>query len=266
MIVWCAYCQTFQGEVPPYSQSTVSHGMCEPCSRSNMEWSDEEAARIQSLAALHRRFWQAGRNGDAEALEALAERGIRAGVRPLDMLFGFAAPALTKVGELWANNELTIEDEHRFTRSCESLATLVERQASVDAAHAELESDVEGSVLLARVEGNTHTLGIRFARLGLMSLGIRSHVLVEDATAERLLEQVLIGKHPVVGLSVALPCQAKALQRAIDTLLGDARFKGRIVVAGGVINEGLTLPVDSSRVHFLVRTKFDETVAPLFRA
>ncbi len=265
MIVWCAYCQTFQGEAPPYSKMTLTHGMCATCSKSGLEWTEEESERIQTLAGLHRKFWKAGRDGDPDRIKDLAERGIQAGVRPIDLLFGFAAPALAKVGEMWANNTLTFEDEHRFTRSCEYLATLVAQQAGLASPDQDLQPGEDGSVLLASVQGSKHTLGPRFASLGLMSLGIRSHVLLHDTLPEALLEHALVGNHLVVGLSVALFTQAAALQLTVDTFLLDPRFEGRIVVAGGAVNEGLRLPVESPRLHFLDRPRFDEEVAALFR-
>jgi methanogenic corrinoid protein MtbC1 len=260
MIKWCAYCQKYQGEQPPFSDNTVSHGMCQDCGVRGLEWSPEEEDRIGRLADLNRRIWAAGRSGDQEELTAVVQEALRSRVRPIDLLFGIAGPALVRVGELWASNELTVADEHQFTRVCEKLVRLI-------AGHIGRREAVpsSGSVLLANVQGNEHFLGIEFVKLGLESIGLRAELSLLDIPAERLVDLAAEGRHPAVGISISMHSQVESLVRTLRAFQDRSSFTGRIFVGGAIVNNGFELSGAFPSVRFLSRPVFSEAEGLQFR-
>lgn len=257
MIHWCAFCQTFQGETPPFERKDVSHGLCVSCAKTGIDWSDEQEARVRGLADLNRRFWAAGLVGDPDAMIALAEEAVREGIRPIDLLFGLAGPLLVKVGDLWESGELTVAEEHRFTFACEAVIRLVSRHVKTPVASG-------GSVLLSTIEGNEHTLGLRFAQLGLASIGIASTWVTQELPPRGIVELALSGGHSVVGLSISMADQVSSLQRTLEAFGSETSFKGRILVGGAGVTEELASRFPAENTRFLVRPRFREDEKVLY--
>lgn len=89
LIRWCAYCQQFLGEIPPYSNLEATHGMCKKCVARGLDLGKEELEKLQEIAEMQRKFWDAGVLGDVQEVEILISHGLQMGLRPIDMLLGF---------------------------------------------------------------------------------------------------------------------------------------------------------------------------------
>ncbi|MBA2627542.1 MAG: cobalamin B12-binding domain-containing protein, partial [Gemmatimonadales bacterium] len=262
MIIWCAYCQRFQGEVPPFERREVSHGLCRRCEPSAFEWTSEQEERIAYLADLNQRFWRAGRSRSAPDMETLAIEGFGADIRPIDMLFGFAGPLLATIGQRWAANILTACEEHQFTDACEALVNLIERHVS--SASAPSAQAGGPTILLAAVEGNEHALGCRFAALGFESMGIRATVLEGGGTPQAIVDAALALGSSAVGLSISLSSQIPALRRLLDLFAGEPAFNAPILVGGAAVNSEMVLSSAAPGARLVSRPAFNESDAYSF--
>jgi methanogenic corrinoid protein MtbC1 len=260
MIHWCAYCQQYQGETPPFESLEVSHGMCEKCAPKGLDWTPEQENRIKYLADLNRRFWKAGSTSRTDELEELANEGIREGIRPIDLLFGLAGPSLVNVGRLWECNSLTVAEEHRFTRSCETFIELISAHIRGNGPHAH----TTGSILLTGVYGNQHDLGVRFAMLGLASMGLKAETLLPAVPAKELIKRVLAGGHKIVGISVALAIQLRILRSTLEAVAAEPAFRGKILVCGRAVNEGAFSSAELPNATLLTGLTFNEVDRPFF--
>lgn len=257
MINWCAYCQRFLGEKPPLENKSFSHGMCKSCAAIGLSLSDKQFDRMDYLVSLNRRFWSAGEAENHDEIVRLAEEGMSQGVRPIDILFGFAGPLLYKVGELWEKNEITYLDEQRFTRSCETLVAIVAKRILQSRDSTAITSSKP--VLLTNVEGNIHTLGLHFASIGLASLGISSKIIMPPLKPEALVGLAMRENFKVIGVSVALESQWLELNNILSAFKNETSFNGKIIVGGAAISQKIFYhPVDPN-VHFLPSPCFDET-------
>lgn len=268
MIRWCAYCQQFQGEIPPFERWEVSHGICDRCLPGMLGekgevagWTAEQESRIKFLGDINNRFWLAGQQGDSAQMEELVREGLGESIRPIDMLFGWAGPALVRVGELWACNELTVRDEHCFTESVEVFIDIISRHESQTRG---LTIADDHRVLLTNVQGNEHTMGLRFVRLGLAHMGLKGIILPPGLPASAIVEQALSLNLSVVGLSISMPSQTGALRAILDAFLAEPAFEGRILIGGAAINAEAVCIDLSPNVQFIARLGFNEDGRALF--
>ncbi len=232
MIKWCAFCQRFQGEVPPYERLDMSHGLCLQCSETALNLTSEQEERIERLGEFSRRFWNAGFNRDQMALIELIQEAIFFGIRPIDLLYGIAAPAMGKIGDLWAKNQITVQEEHRFTNICKSFIDLIAQQIP----------PVIGPprIFLANVPENEHGLGLRFTELGLHSMGLACEVVPVGSSLREILDRVKMTHPETVGLSVSLGEQLPILVSTIQALIATLGMGIRVIVSGAaVIKSGL---------------------------
>ena len=226
--------------------------MCESCSKLGFDLSVEQFQKMKFLTDMNQRFWQAGKTGDCDEMSRLVKEGLAAGMRPIDMLFGFAGPSLVRVGELWAENALTVADEHRFTETCYAFVDLISQHVA-----SQMSGIPSGQrVLLINVEGNQHVLGLRFFSLGLAGLGVPCKILLHSTAAEAV-KTALTENFGIIGLTIGLPEQALKLKRTIETFLAEPQFSGQILVGGAAVNSGLMKPSQSDRVHMIARPVFN---------
>ncbi len=219
---------------------------------------------MRYLADLNRRFWAAGRKGAPLEMEALAVEGFAAGIRPLDMLFGFAGPQLVTVGRRWEANLLTVCEEHRFTEACEALVDLIERH--IQAAALSAPAPNAPTILIAAVPGNMHMLGLRFASLGFESMGVRTTVLGYGFSPQAIVDAALSERCTAVGLSISMPSQTPALRVLLDAFARPPAFTGPILVGGAAVNAGLVPAAAALGARVVPHLRFDAAEWPALTA
>ena len=114
MLTWCAYCQHFQGEMPPFDDYSITHVICPECESTGLEITDAELARLRALQQFYAGLFEAGRRGDLAEAERIVQRAGEQDIRYIDLLFGIVAPALHQIGDDWRANRVTVADGHRF--------------------------------------------------------------------------------------------------------------------------------------------------------
>lgn len=162
---------------------------------------------------------------DRAAVTRILEEAREAGLGVAQIADAVVQPAMAEVGARWARNEISVAEEHRATALAQSaLARLFPGATAQEGG---------GRAVLACVEGNLHSLGLRIFADALEDAGWSVEHLGADVPTRDLL--AFLRKHEVdlVGLSVSLPLHLETAQRVVSALrreLGDAC--PRIVVGG----------------------------------
>jgi diguanylate cyclase (GGDEF)-like protein len=159
---------------------------------------EELAPAIEAASISYEEAIRAGRSQDAEriALASLAE-GVPVAVLYEQVL----APAMTRIGALWATGEMTIADEHLASAfNFKVMASVY----SVSLAHRPTAN--RGRVLLAGVEGDRHGVGLRMAGDVLDLSGCEVLFLGENVSARDLVRAAAARRPDVI--AIAIPTEA----------------------------------------------------------
>lgn len=229
MIRWCAYCQQFQGEVQPYDDYGFTHGICESCGLKDFKYTDQEFIKIQTLVKIQKQLFDAGLEGGETLAEEAIEEAKQAGVQSVDLLMGLIAPLLWKVGKLWETGDITVADEHRFTKVYESIVAKIE---NIEPA------DEFVDVLLINAPANTHYLGLRVLNLWLQSKQIKSAIFKINQK-ELVIAEIVKLKPKFLGFSVATEYQlldTVTLAEKVQLSMGSEAPK--LIIGGAAVKRG----------------------------
>jgi methanogenic corrinoid protein MtbC1 len=243
VIKWCSYCQRYLGDIPPYDDFGLTHGICEACMAAHESGRRlDHAARI---AEFFGRLHGAGRRGGIPSASAVLDEGVQMGLRPIDLLMGVIQPALYLVGESWAAGLTTVAREHSFTAMASSLLALVMHKYPEVT---RLRQSGRPRVLLVAAEGNDHTLGVQLVELMLLLEGIPTFAVYPGIAAEDVWDLWQEVQAPVVGFSVALSSQVRGVRAAVARFMQERMAPPRFVLGGFPVRLGLRthqeLPVE----------------------
>ncbi len=238
MLNWCAYCQEFQGEMPPFERLAVSHGVCDGCIERALTLTDRDLQQAHALQHIHAALAEAGHHNDLEAAARALDEARAAQIRAVDVLMGIVAPMLYQIGEDWRRAVVTVADEHRFTAFCQEVVTLVESRLRADA---EAMRVTAGPVdaLLMNAPDNRHTLGMHVLRLWLLAKGLHGRVLDPSPRPEEVAALVQDLQPRLLLISIAMAEQAQGVQPIVErvrALPGPCRI--RIVAGGNAVKRG----------------------------
>ena len=130
------------------------------------------------------------------------------------------APAMRRVGDLWAQGELSVADEHLATHITVRMVALLRESLRVAARRP------EHRILLAGLEHEHHTVGMEMAGSVLTHGGYEVLTLGADVPLDALPGAVERHRPAVVGLSATLAATAKLIpaaiyaMRAVDPAVG----------------------------------------------
>jgi methanogenic corrinoid protein MtbC1 len=240
MVIWCAYCQRFNGERPPFDDNLVTHGMCASCATLPPEGLSARVAGIQPVVELTKDLWDLGLRGRIDQLAALMHRAEALNVSPTELLVGIVTPQLAALGKDWERGVVTIADEHRFTAFAEAVVHRI--RAGAPALERHLDAD-RPQLLLVNCDGNSHTLGLRIAELWLAERGITSHVVVPGLPADNVLSLADKLSPSAVGISVSMPAQIPQL-RLLLSRLAQSSARRPVLVGGYAVKSGAVTTAD----------------------
>jgi methanogenic corrinoid protein MtbC1 len=240
VIKWCSYCQSYIGEAPPFEKMAITHGICASCLASGAERKGAASAGTVRLRDFFAAMRRAVRDGGIPEASEWIDRGVKAGLKPADMLIGVVQPALYEIGELWSKGGVTVSYEHRFSAFAEALAGLIyEKYPALRANRQNARPDI----LLTCADGNYHTLGIKFLEVMLLSKGYRTFTVLPGLPSRETADMALEMKCPAVGVSVSMTPQLEALRELSAELGAGSRKEAPRLIAGGMpIKEGVALP------------------------
>lgn len=237
MISWCAYCQTWQGEIPPLESWEVTHGICKSCIRRGVAQDAAAIGAIRPVADFLQALRAEARLGFSTPGAVVLDRATKLGIRPLELLVGLLQPALDEIGKLWEREELTVAHEHRFSAMVETVVTLVlqrAREASAVSSQPEF--------LLVNADGNHHTLGLRVVEAFLLSHGRTVLALVPGLPAAEVIAQVRALQPKTLGVSVAVPRELEVVKEIATALAAlPSERRPRFVAGGSAIRAGAQL-------------------------
>lgn len=197
----------------------------------------------RGAARLSRLYLEALRAADAPGAYRIVAGALREGMTTPELYQRVIAPAMHKIGELWARGAITVADEH--------LATALTNRVLAALRHppGETTTPGRGRALLAAVEGEQHALGLRMAADLLEDAGYETVYLGADVPTEALLQAVEIFSPSLVALTATmatlapqLEAVAGELRRAhphLDVLVGGQAAPPRI--DGGTLVRDLEL-------------------------
>jgi diguanylate cyclase (GGDEF)-like protein len=180
-------------------------------------------AAIAAMSASYEESMRAGRGPDAEriALACLAE-----GLGVATLYEEVIAPAMARIGELWAEGAMTIADEHLAS------ALNFKVMASVYSVSLAGRTTVDrGRVLLAGVEGDRHGVGLRMAGDVLELAGFDLIFLGEDVASRDIVLAVESGRPDVV--AIAVPTEAAREAAATTVRMLHRSYPDIPVLVGG---------------------------------
>lgn len=242
MLSWCSYCQQFQGEVPPFEQLNITHGLCTNCGIRGIDLSKSELEHAHKLRDIQRQLMEAGSVEDFGAAERIVDLAIADHVRPVDILFGLVAPSLYLIGEEWRRGSITVCQEHRFTSFCEKVYELVSEKVMSEIARPLRNRRIEA--LLINADGNNHTLAIRIIALWLKSRGVEALALYRSPTPSDLINLLKQMQPRLLLISIALAEQCSSVIRLTELLESiSIENKPKIIIGGYAVKSGMLAPI-----------------------
>jgi methanogenic corrinoid protein MtbC1 len=161
-----------------------------------------------------------------EAL-ALMTRCLDSGKNILDFELHVIQPALYSIGDLWQANQVSVAQEHMATAIVHTTMTMGLLRTAPP-----LLGDL--SVLLACVEGNQHSVGLRMVADSFMLSGWNVQYLGANVPTTALIQHVEQSRPHLVGLSVSFAHQMPAVKLTIQRLKEKFGADRPSVIIGGL--------------------------------
>ena len=167
-------------------------------------------------------YWSTLVRNDAEAAHTVVSRVVEAGVSPADALAGIVVHNQQRIGESWAANHWSVEQEHAATAiSEEVVARVCEALPPPDPDRRPL--------LVTCAEGELHRLAARVVAASLHSWGWPAELVGAGGGRDLLLERVAATRPAAVLVSASLSSSLTRLARQIAAVTST----GTPVIAGG---------------------------------
>ena len=232
MYRWCSYCQSFLGETEPLSVFALTHGICERCKPQWREKSGAESmARIRPLMEFFSSLSRDIQFTHEIEVEDVVTRSRELGIQPDDLLAGIMQPLLYEIGKQYAEGRLTVEQEHQFSAMIEGLIP------SLRSIHHESlarnPEDGRYEVVMACMEGNFHSFGVRFVELYLQLRGVTCKSLYPSLPVSDIVEACQTARPKILGVSTSLPEQKSGLERLDEELPRLSKSERPTTLVGG---------------------------------
>lgn len=160
--------------------------------------------------------------GDVTQAVDAANRGLKEGVDPLDLLNQGFIPGITRVGDAFDMGTLFIPELILSANAMQSAAAIV------NAAIPESDRKVQGRFLIGTVQGDVHDIGKTIVVSLLKANGFEVRDLGRDVSAERFIEEAQAFEADIIGtsslLTTTMPAQKK-LEEALRVAGLKERFK-----------------------------------------
>ncbi len=181
---------------------------------------------------LARRYGDALRVADTAGAGGVVDQALEAGLTPSAVQSLVIEPAMTRIGELWEANAITVADEHLATAV--SQAVLVKLFDRLTVARARTRE----RVLLAAVEGQQHVLGLRMIADVLEGAGFDVLYLGGDVPVDALRRFAAEHEPAVTGLAFAIGVGVGVLAESLHAV-HEACPATRVMLGGRAVPPGL---------------------------
>jgi methanogenic corrinoid protein MtbC1 len=136
-------------------------------------------------------------------------------------------PALYQIGEKWETNRISVAQEHMATAIVHSVMSVGLLRSPPPAPNGR-------RLVLACVEGNQHSVGLRMVADAFQLAGWEVQYLGANVPSAALVAQVLAWKPDLVGLSMSLAQQLPAVRAVIAQLQDQLGGNRPPVIVGGL--------------------------------
>ena len=229
MIRWCAYCQRYQGEVEPFDDYSMTHGICERCC-ARKAFLHEEPSNLGAIRGFFIRVAQSATDPAVSAFELVRE-GDALGLDPVDLLLGIVQPVLRQIGDRWERGEATVAEEHRVTALC---STLIQLLMETDARVATLRRTKRPTVLLVGATHNYHTLGLQILAAFLLKNRISVLTVYPCLPPSEIVKLARSVQPRIVAVSAAMPDHIQSAVEIDERLAAGRSSERPLVVVGGL--------------------------------
>ncbi|MBC7743390.1 MAG: hypothetical protein H7061_14430 [Bdellovibrionaceae bacterium] len=256
MIRWCAYCQRFLGEVEPYQDMNITHGMCASCAKVGLEFSAEIEKRIYFLSRLQTQLRDLQFSHDIELGKRLVDEGLSQGVRAIDLLLGIVTPLLKKFDA--STDGLAIKNiEKNLAAICEYIAT------KANLSWPQSLNEATPDILFAAPPSNQHLFYLKVLELWLRDEGLFALSLNESMTNEKMQTACEKYQPKVVGLIMSVNTEAEEINQLAQTARETLRAAPPVIFVSGtavrnrLVSEkdlpGLSLIYDEPQLFLIIK-------------
>ena len=181
-----------------------------------------------SKESLIKQARQAVIDGDEEAAEAVAKMVIAEGINPVEIINEALTPAMTEVGDGFANEEISLPGVLIAADAMTKAIEILEPHISAD----EVPENM-GTVVIGTIEGDIHDIGKRIVATMLRVYGFEVHDMGRDVPIDVFVEKVKELKPDIVGTS-SLMTTTMAGQKILEEKLRKAGIRDNIkTMVGG---------------------------------
>ena len=162
---------------------------------------------------------QAVIEGDEEAAVAMAKKVIAEGINPVEIINEGLSPAMTEVGDGFANEEIPLPGvliaAEAMTKAIEIMEPYIPKEEV---------AETLGTVVLGTVEGDIHDIGKRIVATMLKVYGFEVHDLGRDVPIDVFVEKAKELKPDLVGSS-SLMTTTMGGQKILEEKLREAGIR-----------------------------------------
>jgi trimethylamine corrinoid protein len=165
---------------------------------------------------------QAVLEGDEEAAEAMANKVIAEGINPVEIINEGLTPAMTEVGDGFANEEIPLPAVLIAAEAMTKAIEIMEPHIPKDEVARKL-----GTVVIGTVEGDIHDIGKRIVATMLKVYGFEVHDLGRDVPIDVFVEKAKELKPDILGSS-ALMTTTMGGQKILEEKLREAGIRDKL--------------------------------------
>lgn len=237
MYRWCSFCQHLIGEVEPLADYRVTHGICDQCAGELERGNYSPEASVLRAKEIFHALGEAARSGEFEACDRAIDEALEAGLRNSEIMIGILHPALGQIGQRWEAGEISVAEEHRFTRFAEHVIRRLRHRRP---------ARMRPLVLLAPFEENCHELGLTIMQHLAWERSVPCRRLPAGTTNQEIMMHALEPGPELVGLSVSLVETVPPALHFARKLVNRLPPESELVLGGQAFRnrETLSLPAD----------------------
>jgi methanogenic corrinoid protein MtbC1 len=215
--------------------------MCPACERAVAKNPRQQdiVSGTRGIRLFFQEIHQSVRRREFLKARELLEKAAHLGIDDTSLVFGVLQPTLRNIGLMWEAGLIDVGQEHAYTDIVvQTLELLSAKSPYADACR----QSARPAALLACVNGNSHSVGIRMLEYYLSINNVPSHLLAPGVPALEIAAAAAKLKPAVIGLSFAISFQAAELENIKKALADCPPPAPAVYVGGSPIRAGYVLP------------------------
>lgn len=244
MFRWCNSCQTFIGQVEPFEDFSLTHGICEECKSKVLKSHYDFSDKIVPIKAFFEKVQKLSFAGENINKKDFLKEAKSLNIKASDLLAGILQPLLYEIGRLYLLNQMTVITEHKFSHFVNELITDIRSEFLDQSSYPE---NPRVDVILSCANGNPHAFGVTFLELCLREAGISVEAIYPGVPSDQLADYVQFMKPKVLGISISMKDQLPDVQNVARLLEKDSESRPYFLVGGFGVTKDMP---DMKGIHF----------------